>query len=59
MPTLCRRDVEPEIVGLSSKDIEQSNISDDDFIDDNPLQEELLSGDEDNTRESDGYSDLD
>ncbi|PRQ22110.1 hypothetical protein RchiOBHm_Chr6g0246651 [Rosa chinensis] len=47
------RDVEPEIVGLSSKDIEQSNISDDDFIDDNPL-EELLSGDEDNTRESDG-----
>ncbi|KAK9932330.1 hypothetical protein M0R45_019573 [Rubus argutus] len=34
-------------------------LIDDDFIDDNLLDKELLSGDEDDTQESDEYSDLD
>ena len=39
--TQSRRDVEPKIVVLSSKDVEQRNILDDDFIDDDCLDEEL------------------
>lgn len=59
MPSLRRNDVEPELVVLTNKDIEQGTLIGDDFIADNLLNEELPSGDEDDTQESDEYSDLD
>lgn len=59
MSSLRRNDVEPELVVLTNKDIEQGTLIGDDFIDDNLLDEELPSGDEDDTQESDEYSDLD
>lgn len=49
MPSLRRNSVKLELV-LTNKDIEQRTLIDDDFIDDNPLDEELPSGDEDDTQ---------
>ena len=57
--TQSRRYVEPEIVVLSSKDVEQRNILDDDFIDDDCLDEELSSGDEENNLQGDDDIDSD
>lgn len=50
IPLLRRSNVKLELVVLTNKDIEQRTLIDDDFIDDNPLDEELPSGDEDDTQ---------